>query len=179
MAPEYGATCGLFPADAETLAYLRFTGRADHAERAEAYLKEQGLFHTAETPEAEYSDRLELDLGTVRPSMAGPKRPQDRVELDQVDENFAQVLAGLGISNGSAVSTEIDGTPVEMRHGQVVIAAITSCTNTSNPSVMLAAGLVAKKASREGPGPPALGQDEPRARLEGRDALPGALGPAR
>ncbi len=152
MAPEYGATCGLFPVDAETIEYMRFSGRAEHAARAEAYCREQGLFHTPDSPEAEYTDRLELDLSTVTPSVAGPKRPQDRVELANLDDSFAATLAeelGDRPKNG-AVATNIDGQSVEMNHGNVVIAAITSCTNTSNPSVMLAAGLVAKKARAKG-----------------------------
>ena len=177
MAPEYGATCGIFPVDAETLRYLRFSGRPESLIRlVEAYTKEQGLFHTARTPEAVYSDKLDLDLGTVEPSLAGPKRPQDRVPLGDVKQSFAAALPDLlgkakpkpaNSSAEMAISKEIaEGSPVafpppvhadagstptkELHHGSVVIAAITSCTNTSNPSVMMAAGLVAKKAVEKG-----------------------------
>jgi len=161
MAPEYGATCGLFPIDAVTLDYLRFTGRDDAAVRlVEAYAREQGLFHDAKTPEAAYSERLELDLGTVEPSLAGPKRPQDRLPLSGVKASFEQALeaqrqlVGAGTGGDTAVATgveiKIKGKTATLGHGSVVIAAITSCTNTSNPSVMLAAGLVAKKANALG-----------------------------
>jgi aconitate hydratase len=162
MAPEYGATCGIFPVDAETLKYLRFTGRPDAlVQLVEAYTKEQGLFHTPQTTEAMYTDTLELDLGTVEPSLAGPKRPQDRVALGQVKESFAHELPGLlskakgksGTASGdggSSVKIALGKETHELRHGSVVIAAITSCTNTSNPSVMLAAGLLAKKAVEKG-----------------------------
>ena len=175
MAPEYGATCGIFPVDSVTLDYLRFTGRpAERVALVEAYMKEQGLFHTATSPEAIYSDVLELDLSTVEPSLAGPKRPQDRVPLRQVQESFRGQLdelrgaaAGSGgglpvVSGGGAataqtiaaasagVATTLEGESFELNHGSVVIAAITSCTNTSNPAVMVAAGLVAKKAAEKG-----------------------------
>jgi aconitate hydratase len=162
MAPEYGATCGIFPVDAETLRYLRFTGRPEEQVRlVEAYTKEQGLFHTAGTPAAAYSDTLTLDLGSVEPSLAGPIRPQDRVPLSQAKQSFAAGLemllqksrpktpAAAAAPSGRATAT-IDGQAVELHHGAVVIAAITSCTNTSNPSVMLAAGLLAKKAVEKG-----------------------------
>jgi aconitate hydratase len=175
MAPEYGATCGIFPVDAETLRYLRFTGRPESLVRlVEAYTKEQGLFHTADTPQAEYSDCLELDLGTVEPSLAGPARPQDRVRLGDAKRAFAdalQVMLSRVKSRPKAASQPVGGSMVglatvesrsttaqvipelvakNLSHGAVVIAAITSCTNTSNPSVMLAAGLVAKKAVERG-----------------------------
>jgi aconitate hydratase len=157
MAPEYGATCGIFPVDAETLKYLRFTGRPEPlVHLVEAYTKEQGLFHTPQTPEATYSDTLELDLGKVEPSLAGPRRPQDRVALGQVKESFARELPGLlskakgKAETGTAVQVKLGEENVELHHGSVVIAAITSCTNTSNPSVMLAAGLLAKKAVEKG-----------------------------
>jgi aconitate hydratase len=161
MAPEYGATCGIFPVDAETLRYLRNTGRPEaRVALVEAYTKEQGLFHTADTPAANYSDTLELDLGQVVPSLAGPRRPQDRVPLDHVKESFLKELPNLmskakpktldlpmqPAATTLAVPATLDGSTHELRHGSVVIAAITSCTNTSNPSVMLAAGLLAKKA---------------------------------
>jgi aconitate hydratase len=168
MAPEYGATCGIFPVDATTLDYLRFTGRSEERVRlVEAYMKEQGLFHTKTSPEAEYSDTLELDLATVEPSLAGPKRPQDRVRLGDVKESFLSQLGALvspaksaspAAGGGTAVAEApaaqavavIEGEEHTLRHGSVVIAAITSCTNTSNPSVMVAAGLVAKKAVEKG-----------------------------
>jgi aconitate hydratase len=213
MAPEYGATCGIFPVDAVTLDYLRLTGRpAEQIALVEAYYKEQGLFHTANAPEAQYSATLALDLGTVEPSVAGPKRPQDRVQLHDVAGSFKEQLPSLlgpnASKNGGAVRqllnwegegghASIDGNlsssigapapvvlapsvPVEtlaaeggsiavleapavsiqsrfgvnpepyLDHGSIVIAAITSCTNTSNPSVMLAAGLLAKKAVEKG-----------------------------
>jgi aconitate hydratase len=163
MAPEYGATCGIFLVDAETLNYLRFSGRREALVRlVEAYTKEQGLFHTPETPEAMYSDTLELDLGTVEPSLAGPRRPQDRVALGKVKQSFAAELSGLlskaktkagaapSADAGAAVQVALGKESCELHHGSVVIAAITSCTNTSNPSVMLAAGLLAKKAVERG-----------------------------
>src|SRR5579875_496126 len=147
MAPEYGATMGFFPVDHETLEYLRFTNR-DPALIAlvEAYTKEQGLFRTDETRDPLYTEDLELDLASVTPSLAGPKRPQDRVELSEVKRNFAAAFSG---SHKSA-KAQLDGDTVELSDGSVVIAAITSCTNTSNPSVMLAAGLVARKAVERG-----------------------------
>ncbi len=195
MAPEYGATCGIFPVDAETLRYLRLTGRTeDQIKLVEAYYKEQGLFHTAGTPEAEYTQTLELDLATVEPSVAGPKRPQDRVLLKDAAASFAEQLPSLlsptakplgsrtaaawqrdtvtdtaigvedneGPDRSSAaqpVASHVTTTVKErfhvdpdryLDHGSVVIAAITSCTNTSNPSVMIAAGLLAKKAVEKG-----------------------------
>jgi aconitate hydratase len=164
MAPEYGATCGIFPVDAETLRYLRFSARPEALVRlVEAYYKEQGLFHTPDTPEAVYSDTLELDLGTVESSLAGPSRPQDRVRLPAVKKSFAATLPSL-LSKAKGkpgavvpppdldvrVPVNLPGGPQELHHGSVVIAAITSCTNTSNPSVLIAAGLVAKKAVERG-----------------------------
>ncbi|MGA2037713.1 MAG: aconitate hydratase AcnA [Bryobacteraceae bacterium] len=147
MAPEYGATMGFFPVDAETLAYLRFTNRdADLIALVDTYTKAQGLFRTDSTPDPVYADTLELDLGRVTPSLAGPKRPQDRVELADVKKNFHAAFPG----NGKSAQTEIDGHAAAIGSGAVVIAAITSCTNTSNPSVMLAAGLLAKKAVERG-----------------------------
>ncbi len=168
MAPEYGATCGIFPVDAETLKYLRFSGRPETlVQLVEAYTKEQGLFHTPQTPEAMYTDTLQLDLGTVEPSLAGPRRPQDRVALGKVKESFAKELPNLaskasggrqppvGRQQGadaprSPVKVTLGKESHELHDGSVVIAAITSCTNTSNPSVMLAAGLLAKKAVEKG-----------------------------
>src|SRR5215831_15376549 len=140
MSPEYGATMGFFPVDQETLEYLKFTNRdADQVALVEAYTKEQGLFRTDSTPDPVYADTLELDLATVVPSLAGPKRPQDRVELPEVKKNFHAAFPN--------AASAADGA---MGNGAVVIAAITSCTNTSNPSLMLAAGLVAKKAVERG-----------------------------
>jgi aconitate hydratase len=152
MAPEYGATCGIFPVDAETLRYLRFTGRPDwRVALVEAYAKEQGLFHGADAPEPVFSDTLELDLGAVEPSIAGPKRPQDRIGLKRAKEAWAAALPGL-IQGGGAGEAAVrsNGDAYTLRHGSVVIAAITSCTNTSNPAVMVAAGLLAKKAVERG-----------------------------
>ena len=147
MAPEYGATMGFFPVDQETLEYLKFTNRnPDQVALVEAYTKEQGLFRTDATPDPVYADTLELDLATVNPSMAGPKRPQDRVELPAVKKNFAEAFTG----PVKTAPAEIGGQSVTLKDGAVVIAAITSCTNTSNPSVMLAAGLLAKKAVERG-----------------------------
>jgi aconitate hydratase len=193
MAPEYGATCGIFPIDQVTLDYLRFTGRPEPlVALVEAYAKEQDLFHTADSPEAEYSEVLALDLATVEPSLAGPRRPQDRVALSAVAEGFRRErerlvgpppkagrsngglttlsggeASGGGTAGGGGVAVaepEVEvlaaggvrvtpaggGESYELDHGSVVIAAITSCTNTSNPSVMVAAGLLAKKAVERG-----------------------------
>ncbi len=193
MAPEYGATCGFFPVDDETLRYLRFTGRSEaHVDLVETYMKEQGMFHTPGSEEPEFCDTLELDLSTVVPSIAGPKRPQDRIALTESKSAFAKTLEGFGkkmteedkalaetfpasdptasqspdhgsngqgseagtvstgATGGSAVQVELDGETFELDNGSVVIAAITSCTNTSNPSVMVAAGLLARKAAAKG-----------------------------
>ena len=148
MAPEYGATMGFFPVDAETLRYLRFSNRpADLVELVEAYTKEQGLFRTEATADPQFSDTIELDLATVVPSMAGPKRPQDRVNLPEVKSNFQ---AAFGSAPRKKVAVQMNGTRAELDSGAVVIAAITSCTNTSNPSVMIGAGLLAKKAAERG-----------------------------
>lgn len=179
MAPEYGATMGFFPVDKESLNYLRFTGRSDEqVALVEAYCKEQGLFHSSDSPEPEFSDTLELDLSTVEPSLAGPKRPQDRVVLTQSKRSFRNALVemleakGASINKKAAaawadegdqstdqsiiehclktVSVRKNENQFDLMHGSVVIAAITSCTNTSNPSVMVAAGLLAKKAIEKG-----------------------------
>ena len=185
MAPEYGATCGFFPVDDETLSYLRRTGRSEeHVVRVERYCKEQRLFRTQESPEADYSERLEFDLATVEPSLAGPRRPQDRVALTEIKTSFALALrevygksepvpvpVPVAVEPALAAPPEGASAPVEAtapaepalpapalpalptlpaRDGDVVIAAITSCTNTSNPSVMIAAGLLAKKAVERG-----------------------------
>ena len=149
MAPEYGATCGIFPIDIETLNYLRLTGRSEQQIAVvEAYAKAQGLWWTPEAPEAEYTDVLALDLGSIRPSLAGPKRPQDRVLLSDVKANFRKAFEAEQAqrpSKGPARVTD-NGQTYELRDGAVVIAAITSCTNTSNPSVLIGAGLLARKA---------------------------------
>jgi aconitate hydratase len=181
MSPEYGATCAIFPPDQVTLDYLRFTGRpAERIALVEAYMKEQGLFHSAESPEPRFTDTLVLDLNTVQPSVAGPRRPQDRVNLSDVKKAFRAALPSLlpqgkvpsqkdaanaasgagpdavGVwGEGSAESPDaqrvlIDDAEAVLDHGSVVIAAITSCTNTSNPSVMIAAGLLARKAVERG-----------------------------
>jgi aconitate hydratase len=148
MSPEYGATCGIFPVDKETLAYLRLTGRAEEQiALVEAYAREQGLFHDEKTPEAQYSELLALDLASVESSLAGPKRPQDRVPLSQAKESFDKALPSLMKPGKGAATASGNG---HLHHGSVVIAAITSCTNTSNPSVMIAAGLLAKKAVERG-----------------------------
>jgi aconitate hydratase len=183
MSPEYGATCGIFPIDKETLRYLRLTGRSEEQiALVEAYSREQGLFHDEKTPEAEYSELLTLDLATVEPSLAGPKRPQDRVVLSQAGESFQKALPSLikpksaaknaapAVAAANSARWEQEGgspgaigvedpkvhehVPPSVRdslkHGSVVIAAITSCTNTSNPSVLIGAGLLAKKAVEKG-----------------------------
>ena len=162
MAPEYGATCGIFPIDTETLRFLAFSGRSPaQVALVEAYAKAQGMWVDASTPAARYSDSLSLELGSVEPCLAGPSRPQDRVRLVDVPASFQAALPEIlkrskprpGVAAPTLASTgtaSIDGTDFTLGHGAVVIAAITSCTNTSNPSVMLAAGLVAKKAADRG-----------------------------
>ncbi|MBT9546294.1 MAG: aconitate hydratase AcnA [Candidatus Sericytochromatia bacterium] len=159
MAPEYGATMGFFPVDSESLRYLSRSGRsADLVSLVEAYTQAQGLFRTDATPDPVFTDNLELDMSTVQPSLAGPKRPQDRVNLSQMQETFKAALTSTAPTSGFALSEDKlgntglykNGTELAMKHGDVVIAAITSCTNTSNPSVLLGAGLVAKKAVEKG-----------------------------
>lgn len=152
MAPEYGATCGFFPIDKETLAYLDATARKEsRVELVEAYAKAQGMYRRAETPDPEFTDTLELDLGTVEPSIAGPKRPQDRVLLARAASAFAQVLdKEYGKGAEASKRVPVAGKTFDLGHGDVVIAAITSCTNTSNPYVMMAAGLVARNAVERG-----------------------------
>ena len=148
MAPEYGATMGFFPVDDETLAYLRFTARShEQIALVEAYCKEQMLFRTDKTPDPSYSDVLELDLGSVEATVAGPKRPQDRVALKNAKTSFTKVVEGLPTKR---VAVKNNGDAFDLSSGAVVIAAITSCTNTSNPSLMLGAGLLAKKAVERG-----------------------------
>jgi aconitate hydratase len=148
MAPEYGATMGFFPVDAETLAYLQFTARGpEQIALVEAYCKEQMLFRTDETGDPVFSDKLELDLGIVEPTVAGPKRPQDRVSLRNAKSSFMKVVEG---TPDKHVAVRNNGDSFDLSSGAVVIAAITSCTNTSNPSLMLGAGLLAKKAVERG-----------------------------
>ncbi len=152
MAPEYGATCGFFPITAETLRYLKATGRApERVALVEAYAKEQGLWRDASTPEPVFTDTLELDLGTVAPSLAGPKRPQDRVLLKEAPASFAAALEKeYGQPGALKKRAPVNGETFDVGNGDVVIAAITSCTNTSNPSVLIAAGLVARNARKRG-----------------------------
>jgi len=176
MAPEYGATCGIFPIDAESLNYLRLSGRSEEQiDLVEAYAKAQGLWHDANSAHAQYSTTLELDMGTVKPSLAGPKRPQDRVLLEDVQKNYREALVGMTANRdkrsddvssfvneggGAAVGNEqlakgyadieTEGRKVRLKDGAVVIAAITSCTNTSNPAVMIGAGLLARNAAAKG-----------------------------
>src|SRR5580698_7446658 len=148
MAPEYGATMGFFPVDAEALSYLRFTGRSpERVALVEAYTKVQGLYRTDATPDPIFTDTLELDLAKVEPTLAGPKRPQDRVALRQSKTAFAKSTEG---TPRKQVAVKNNGDQFDLADGSVVIAAITSCTNTSNPSLMLGAGLVAKKAVERG-----------------------------
>ena len=158
--PEYGATIGIFPVDDESLRSLRQTGRSEEqVDLVERYMKEQGLFRTEATPEPTFSDTVSLDLSTVQPSLAGPKRPQDRVLLSRVKSSFLSALKapiaerGFALDDAALKKTapiKLNGRQETIGHGAVVIAAITSCTNTSNPSVMIAAGLLAKKACERG-----------------------------
>ena len=152
MAPEYGATCGFFPIDEKTLGYLRTSGRAaDRCALVEAYAKAQGMWRDDSTPDPVFSDTLELDLSAVVPSMAGPKRPQDRVELDHVKREFATAMEKEFKKAAEASKRyKVEGANFDLGHGDVVIAAITSCTNTSNPSVMIGAGLLARNAVNKG-----------------------------
>ncbi len=154
MAPEYGATCGIFPVDGETLNYLRLSGRSDEqVALVEAYAREQGMFRSKEQVQARYTSVVELDMATVTPSLAGPKRPQDRVPLSASKQMFNDALAALKAERNlvsHAAPGTINGQEFELNDGAVVIASITSCTNTSNPSVMVGAGLVARKAARKG-----------------------------
>ena len=150
MAPEYGATCGFFPVDDETINYMRLSGRDDETlALVEAYCKEQGLWRSNDN-EPEFTDSLELDLSSVTASLAGPKRPQDRVNMEQLGSNFDLILETNGQANDTDKEVPVKGKDYSLSHGDVVIAAITSCTNTSNPSVLMAAGLLAKKAVEKG-----------------------------
>lgn len=151
MAPEYGATCGIFPVDAETINYLKLTGRAaDRVALVEAYAKAQGMWRDKNYQDPVFTDTLELDMSSVEPCLAGPKRPQDKVLLSTATKSFADSFADLDKDKKTAVGKKIKVGNYEMSHGDVVIAAITSCTNTSNPYVMMAAGLVAQKAAAKG-----------------------------
>ena len=158
MAPEYGATCGFFPVDETTLDYMRLSGREEsHIEDVKRYLTAQGMFHTSDTPTPSFTSTLSLDLSTVEPALAGPKRPQDRVDLSAMKNHWKTSLnapvghSGHGIHESkNDSSAKIGSRGVDLKHGDIVIAAITSCTNTSNPSVMIAAGLLARKARQAG-----------------------------
>jgi aconitate hydratase len=153
MSPEFGSTCAIFPIDGETIRYLELSGRnAQHIEMIEAYAKEQGLWRHDGQPDALYSDTLELDMGTVEPCIAGPKRPQDRIGLNVADSTYAKHLEAAVVNRdgGGSATANIEGSDVEIRDGAVLIAAITSCTNTSNPAVMVAAGLLARNARAKG-----------------------------
>tara|TARA_B100000941_G_scaffold93968_2_gene65271 strand:- start:4117 stop:6771 length:2655 start_codon:yes stop_codon:yes gene_type:complete len=157
MAPEYGATCGFFPVDGNTLSYMRLSGRTEEdVQGVEAYCKAQGLWYDSSAPEKSYTALLELDLNSVQPALAGPKRPQDRVDLSEMKSHFSDSLThklghhGHGLTNEDLSNTSKIGEDIELNHGDVVIAAITSCTNTSNPGVMLAAGLLARNARQKG-----------------------------
>jgi len=152
MAPEYGATCGFFPIDNESIAYLKATGReADRIELVEAYAKAQGMWRASDTPDPSFTATLGLDLGTVVPSIAGPKRPQDRVALKDASTGFASVIDGeFAGSGGTDKRASVEGRNHDLGNGDIVIAAITSCTNTSNPAVLIAAGLVARNAHAKG-----------------------------
>ena len=161
MAPEYGATCGFFPVDETTLDYMRLSGRSDeHVENVKRYLQAQGMFYTSDSPTPEFTSNLTLDLGDVEPAMAGPKRPQDRVDLSAMKAHWRESLtAPLGHSGHGTDSSESnrqievvgsDGQTYNLKHGDIVISAITSCTNTSNPSVMLGAGILARNAVEKG-----------------------------
>ena len=157
MAPEYGATCGFFPVDENTLAYMRLSGREEDAiAGVEAFCRAQGLWYDSSAPEKSYSATLELDLSTVEPALAGPKRPQDRVDLSAMATHFVETLSnelghqGHGLAKEDLSNSALVGDEYDLNHGDVVIAAITSCTNTSNPGVMLAAGLLARNARARG-----------------------------
>jgi aconitate hydratase len=154
MAPEYGATCGFFPIDSETINYLKFTGRdPQRAALVEAYAKAQGMWRDASSPDPVFTDTLELDIGTIEPSLAGPKRPQDRVSLSGAKAGFEKALPELLGPKAAKGPVKVEGSNFEMKNGDVVIAAITSCTNTSNPNVLVAAGLVARNARAKGLAP--------------------------
>src|SRR5690554_6880048 len=149
MAPEYGATCGFFPVDQETLRYLKLSGRSDDViALVEAYSKAQGMWRESDGPDPLFSETLELDLNSVEPSLAGPKRPQDRVPLSGLAANAIETIRDAGVEPDNAA--EVEGEDYKLQNGAVVIAAITSCTNTSNPSVLVGAGLVARKAREKG-----------------------------
>lgn len=151
MAPEYGATCGFFPVDKETLRYMQLTGRDEHTiALVEAYSKAQGMWYDKDSQDPIFTDSLSLDLSSIEPSLAGPKRPQDKVNLKTLPQEFSAFLSECGKQSEQDTAFPVKGHDYELHHGDVVIAAITSCTNTSNPSVLMAAGLVAKKALEKG-----------------------------
>ena len=184
MAPEYGATCGIFPVDEETLRYLKLTGRSEEQiALVEAYYKEQGLFHTASSPEAEYTDVLHIDLNQIEPSIAGPKRPQDRVELSRAAASFAEALPSLLKPGAKAVTrsaVRADRSSKDyataLRHGSVVIAAITSCTNTSNPYCAGGCRAAGEKSGGKGIEASGMGEDLAGAGIEGGDRVFGCRG---
>ena len=185
MAPEYGATMGFFSVDDKTVDYMRGTGRtAAEIEAFEAYFRAQGLFGTPASGSIDFSESLTLDLSTVAPSLAGPKRPQDRIEIGKLSKKFDELLVTPAAANGYNLPPDqvtrraVTASGIEIGHGDVLIAAITSCTNTSNPSVMLAAGLLAKKAVAAGLKRQAARQDLAGARLAHRHRVPGEGRPA-
>ena len=175
MAPEYGATCGFFPTDTDTIGYLKATGRDPHRiALVEAYAKAQGMYRDAASPEPQFTTILELDLASVVPSIAGPKRPQDRVRLADAKSAFSEALGGeFNKASEADKKVAVEGGGYEIGHGDVVIAAITSCTNTSNPSVLIAAGLVARNARAKGLSASNPGSRRRWLRQPGRDRLSG------
>ncbi len=188
MSPEFGSTCAIFPIDEETIRYLTLSGRpAEQIALVEAYAKAQGMWRVNGQKAADYTDVLELDLATVEPSLAGPSRPQDRVPLriaktayqtafaKQAEERAKKNPAATGTGHGRRWTART----FDVKDGAVLIAAITSCTNTSNPYVLIAAGLVARNARKRGPHQQALGEDQPRAGLARGHRLPGRCRPAR
>jgi aconitate hydratase len=184
MAPEYGATMGFFPVDEKTIDYFRSTGRsAETLAALESYFRAQGLFGIPMKGDIDYTDVLELDIGTVRASVAGPKRPQDRIDLGSLKSKFTSLFSEPVAKNGFAKKPEDLATRfttkdgVNVGNGDVLIAAITSCTNTSNPSVLIAAGLLAKESGRARPHGEAAHQDLARARIARGDRLPHGIGP--
>ncbi len=186
MSPEFGSTCAIFPIDEETIRYLELTGRpAEQIALVEAYAKAQGLWRINGAPAADYTDVVELDLSTVEPSLAGPKRPQDRVPLRKAKSVYQSSVKKMAEertqknpqATGSAPAN-VGGTSFEVKDGAVLIAAITSCTNTSNPAVLVAAGLLARNALTHGPDVQALGEDLARAGFARGNRLLDQGGPA-
>ncbi len=186
MSPEFGSTCAIFPIDEETIRYLELTGRpAEQIALVEAYAKAQGLWRVNGAPAADYTDVVELDLSTVEPSLAGPKRPQDRVPLHSAKKVYESSVKKMAEERSQKnpkatgiATASVGGQSFEVKDGAVLIAAITSCTNTSNPAVLVAAGLLARNAGAARPHLQALGEDLARARLARRDRLPAKSRPA-